>query len=389
MDLSSGSNNHNRKENTVIRAMDKIFENPIVGSDLLDIPSYEIEFIEGAEEYPHLDTMDLRHIESGASIRFYSKRSNEDIVLPVAKIKDLKIIKQSDGGFFRNEELTLKIEFESEYGDKIILINSNDKNISDLIPQVNLIQKRLYDKLWWTNSNIYLRTERNEFTSVHIFPMIPFLSSGESIVWNNIQTKGVVNKKIIQLDLVTNYRVYQYDFDAHMGNYVLISGIEDVIVSNQRRLSDSNRYGNYVRSSYTITGHGNTKTTSQTVGDVSILTNGRPYVLFREVSDPNGLARMIKSMKKQCNFTIEPPAVQNKESIIDISESESQIENKALEVENSNCIFCGQKNLPNSKFCNYCGQSIPISNKCRTCNHLNTNDALFCNQCGNNLKTKR
>jgi ribosomal protein L40E len=236
---------------------------------------------------------------------------------------------------------------------------------------------------------IYILELRNAFTPVRIFPMIPFLSSAETIVWNNIQTKGVVNKKIKQLDLVTNYRAYQYDYGDHMGNYVLISAIEDVIVSNQRRLSDSNRYGNYVRSSYTITGHANTKTTSQTVGDVSILANGRPYILFKGISDPNGLARMIKSMKKQCKFTIEPPADLNKDYIIDTLESESHVENNIVDVENSICIYCGKKNLPNSKFCNHCGQSLPISNKCRICNHLNTIDAIFCNQCGHNLKSNK
>ncbi len=386
MSFPTGYKNPDRKNGPIARYDPRIFENPIVGSDLLEIPSYEIEIIQGSEGYPDFDIMDLRPIEGGASIRFHNKRSSGDILLPISKIKDLKIIKQSDGGFFRNEELTLKIEFEIEDGDKIILINSNDKNISDFIPQVRSIQKSLHNDLWWTNSNIYFRTERNAFTPVRIFPMIPFLSSGETIVWNNIQTKGAVNKKIKQLDLVTNYRVYQYDYGDHMGNYVLISAIEEVIVSNQRRLSDSNRYGNYVRSSYTITGHANTKTTSQTVGDVSILANGRPYILFRGISDPNGLARVIKSMKKQCKFITNPPTDLVKDYVIDTSEAESHVENSIVEVEYSICIFCNKKNLPNSKFCNHCGQSLPIINRCMECNFVNPKDAIFCNQCGNNLK---
>lgn len=374
------------KISSVIRSFSKIFENPIVGSDLLEISSYEIEFIQGAEEYPYLDTMDLRPIEADASIRFYSKRSSDNILLPISQIKDLTIINQSDGGFFRNEELTIKIEFETERGNKVILIKSSDKNIGDFLPQVRLIQKRLYDEMWWANSDIYFKNERNEFTSVRIFPMIPFLSTGETMVWNNIHTKGVVNKKVRQLDLVTNYRIYQYDFDDHMGNYVLMSALEDVVVSNQRRLSDSNRYGNYVRSSYTITGQGKTKTTSHTVGDISILTNGRPYVLFKEVTDPNGLARMIKSMGKQCRFTTEAPAELNKELVMDISKPESNIENNTIASEDSICIFCRKKNFPNSRFCNYCGQSLSTSDRCMICNHENPKDAKFCNECGNILR---
>lgn len=156
MTFPSDYKNPDRNSNPIMRSNSKIFENPVIGLDLLEIPSYEINLIQGVEEYLDLDNMDLRPVEAGASIRFYSKRSSDDIVLPISKIKDLKIIKQSDGGFFRNEELTLEIKFETEYGDNIILINSSDKRISDFIPQVRSIQKRLYDELWWTNSNIYL-----------------------------------------------------------------------------------------------------------------------------------------------------------------------------------------------------------------------------------------
>jgi hypothetical protein len=160
MTFPSDYKNPDRNSNPIMRSNSKIFENPVIGLDLLEIPSYEINLIQGVEEYLDLDNMDLRPVEAGASIRFYSKRSSDDIVLPISKIKDLKIIKQSDGGFFRNEELTLEIKFETEYGDNIILINSSDKRISDFIPQVRSIQKRLYDELWWTNSNIYFRTEK-------------------------------------------------------------------------------------------------------------------------------------------------------------------------------------------------------------------------------------
>lgn len=385
MSFPNGLNNDS-KIRSLIRSFSSAFENPIVGLDLLDIPSYEIEIIQGAEEYRYLDTMELRPIEADASIRFYSKSGGDNILLPISYIKDISIIRQSDGGFFRNEELTLKIEFETQNGDMVILIRSNDKKISDFLPKVRSIQKRLYDEMWWSNGEIYFRNEGDEFESIRIFPMIPFLSPGETMVWNNIHTEGVVNKKIRQLDLITNYRIYQYDFEDHMGNYVLMSAVEDVIVSNQRRLSDSNRYGNYVKSSYTITGQGKTKTTSHTVGDISILANGKPLVLFREVSDPNGLARMIKSMNKQCKFTMEQPPQLNKEYVVDISKPEDDSENIIIEPEAPICVFCKKKNLSNAKFCNYCGQALSKSGQCRICNHENPKDAKFCNECGSNLQ---
>jgi ribosomal protein L40E len=96
---------------------------------------------------------------------------------------------------------------------------------------------------------------------------------------------------------------------------------------------------------------------------------------------------MIKSMKKQCKFTTEPPADLDKDYIVDISKTKIHIESSILESENPLCMFCGKTNLPGSKFCNHCGQLLPISNKCRKCNHDNPNDAIFCNHCGNNLRS--
>jgi hypothetical protein len=217
--------------------------------------------------------------------------------------------------------------------------------------------------------------------------MAPFLSSGEQIIWNNIKTKGVINKKIQWLDLVTDYRVYQYDYDSKLGNFVLISGIEDVVVNNQRRMSNSNRYGTYTHSRYVTGAFGNTKTTSMTIGDVVIVANGKPSVTFVGVSDPNGLARIIKSMRKQCNFTLENiGTIETTESIPEIIQNDENelSDNTSLE-EMLLCNNCNSENLPNSKFCNKCGSKIEIIPTCKQCSHVNLVDAIFCNQCGNKL----
>jgi hypothetical protein len=104
----------------------------------------------------------------------------------------------------------------------------------------------------------------------------------------------------------------------------LIPAIEDVVVNNQRRVSHSDTYGVYGKSRYAISGYSNSKTTSRTVGDISIMANGKQYVTFKDVGDPNGLAKVIKSIIKQCNYTVENniSSIQINESLPDVIKEE-------------------------------------------------------------------
>jgi hypothetical protein len=74
---------------------------------------------------------------------------------------------------------------------------------------------------------------------------------------------------------------------------------EVYIVLNQRRASSSNSVGIYAASRYNIAGFRNSSTASLTVGDVQFIAEGKPYITLLEVGDPQGLARLVKSLKQQ------------------------------------------------------------------------------------------
>jgi hypothetical protein len=86
--------------------------------------------------------------------------------------------------------------------------------------------------------------------TVDIYPLAPFLAEGEEIIWHNMSTSGIRHKKIVWLQALTNYRVYYYNYDtgnvpksyqSHnyaqqaSGIFVLLPGLQDVVVMNQRR----------------------------------------------------------------------------------------------------------------------------------------------------------
>jgi ribosomal protein L40E len=374
---------------SIVKIEPDLFSRPIAGANMLEIQSYEVSILKGAEGYSGLNMVEIRPIELDASLLFYNKKSRQGPIYPLSKVKDIRITHQVKGSLRKKTDLMVEIELDLPKGyGNVILIDLEDKFINPFIQQVNQIRSKLDDESLWTYQIINFQTATGIITPIKIYPMAPFLSSGEQIVWNNIKTKGIVNKKIQWLDLVTDYRVYQYDYDSKLGNFVLISGIDDVIVNNQRRMSNSNRYGTFTHSRYVTGVFGNTKSTSMTIGDIVIIADGKPYVTFKDISDPNGLARIIKSMRKQCNFSLRNnetiETIESKPEVV-IQNDENEITSNAILEEMLRCSNCNSENLPNSKFCNKCGSKLETVPICNRCNHVNLEDAIFCNQCGYKL----
>lgn len=79
---------------------------------------------------------------------------------------------------------------------------------------------------------------------------------------------------------------------------VLMPGLQDVVVNNHSGASNTDSIGSYSRSRYNLSGFGNARTTSMTIGDVVFIADGKPYITFRQVSDPHGLASVVKSIRK-------------------------------------------------------------------------------------------
>jgi double zinc ribbon protein len=385
---------------------------PIVGPPFLEILTYKIEFVLKTEDksynkleavlktedksYNKLDTMEVRPIEMDASILFYNIKNKEGPLLPISSIKDIKLISQSTGVFRKREKVMVEISFNNrDKENKTIRINLEDKKINEFLQQIKLIQNKLHnDDEFWNSHLLNVKTETGTISSIEIQPAIPFLSQGEEIVWKNIITKNVLEniKKITRLDLVTNYRIFQYNYMDHKGNFILIDEIKDIIVNNQRQNLNSMANGTYVKSGNSSHINKETKTDNLIIGDIIISSDGKPSIVFENNSDPNTLAATIKSIKKQRNFdiknNIQSTQVNEIYSIINKYKKFNDKELFTLNLKSDNSIICGncsKENSINSKFCIKCGQKLNILNRCTKCDQNNVIDAIFCNMCGNKL----
>jgi hypothetical protein len=373
---------------------------PIIGPSLLEIPTYKIEFVLGTDDKSHngLDTLEVRPIELDASILFYNSKSKEGPLLPISTITDIKVVNQTRGIFRKREKLMVEISFDNRDKEKkMIKIDLKDKQIDEFIQHVKTIQNKLQndDNLKIT-SLLNFKTQTGLISSVKIYPMTPFLFQGEEIVWNNIITKEGFDdiKKISWLDLVTNYRVFQYDYISHRGSFILIDEIVDTEVKNIRQLSDLNTHETQDISKYSISDHRDIKIQTNTIGDIVVIDDKKPPITLKNIKDPNGLTIVIESMKKQRNFSVKNSTISSPINetfpMIDKDIKYNDKEKSASTLQNDFiiCGNCRKKNILNSKFCIKCGQELNIPNKCNRCNQPYVIDALFCNMCGNKLNTE-
>jgi hypothetical protein len=390
----------------------RLTSRPIVSHPFLEISIYKIEFVLKTEDksynkleavlktedksYNKLDTMEVRPIEMDASILFYNSKNKEGPLLPISSINDIKLVSQFSGLFHKREKTMVEISFNNrDKENKTIGINLDDKKIDEFLQQIKLIQNKLHnDDEFWASYLLNVKTENGTISSIEIHPAIPFLSQGEEIVWNNIITKNVLEniKKITSLDLVTNYRIFKYNYMDHSGNFILIDEIKDIMVNNQRPKFNSLANGTYVKSDNSIHNNKETKTNNSIIGDIIISSDGKPSIIFENIDDPDRLAATIKSIKKQRNFdiknNIQSTQLNEIYSILDKYKKFNDEELSTLKLKSDNSIICGncsKENSIDSKFCIKCGEKLNIPNRCTKCNQNNVIEAIFCNMCGNKL----
>jgi len=99
--------------------------------------------------------------------------------------------------------------------------------------------------------------------------------------------KRLIFKEVIGVQRLTNYRALYNHY------FILLRDVDDIIVLNSRRLSKGTHqsYGRYYRA-------GASSYSSKTIGDVLFMRNGRQVIYFRQIGDPQGVARLAKSARK-------------------------------------------------------------------------------------------
>jgi hypothetical protein len=267
---------------------------PMIGNYELEKFEYDVEvvkWIDGSTE-SNIDKMILRPIEAGNMVELCS---GKEVLLRInsGTLQSVQVLKKSKESFMqKKEDLLLEMSFyideqqKQQKNQSSILLNVEDKKVPEIVQYVKEIMGIEETNYW---SNVY---------------DLPFFLEGESFIcWPSFTletkpgfpTEGMINKRLTWLDVVTNYRVFQYSMKKHDANYIALGALEDVVVMNQKRISQSSGYALYHHSKFHIPGIGESRFT---VGDVVFVSQGRPFITFHQVQDPDGYAKQIKSFRR-------------------------------------------------------------------------------------------
>lgn len=198
----------------------------------------------------------------------------------------------------------------------------------------------------------------------------------EETIWRNEITHGIFKKTVVEVQTLTNYRVLRNGYET------MLEDIDDVIVMNQHRVSQSDHMGTYY-GRYARFGMGSSKSRSRTVGDIVFMRQGRQDIVFSQVVDPHGVARLAKAAKKAIIQALKAEErkekqLQKERTVVVVNKplKKNLVREQALPV----CLQCNRENPHGSKFCSYCGSKFQRA--CIQCGKTNPENSSFCNQCG-------
>jgi ribosomal protein L40E len=338
------------------------FDRPMWDYTLIEqLKSKVRSFESNVKNISNITEIEYLPIEAKGGFVLYENTKEIDYI-HFQRILSVKLVQT--GSTFKKKK-TLEIKFaDDENIEKFFRFEIDDKEIQKISEDVNRILTNLPKLLKAYTLEYFWDGEKRNVP----LPGIPYLMENEEILWKQEQTSGILNKKITYGEVVTNFRIFMYDFRSHDSGMVAMNVIDDAIVSNSHRESQSTRIGTFIGGGQLGKqfGFGGISPSygtgeSHTVGDVVILFNGQPVHKFSQISDPQGLARLIKSVKKELYDKLTK------------TKSQELICNK-----------CNSSNPKKSKFCNSCGTAlVEICSKCTKSSPADTN---FCNHCGNKFE---
>jgi hypothetical protein len=178
----------------------------------------------------------------------------------------------------------------------------------------------------------------------------------ETDIWFHHITEGFFRKKVVQTLKITNRRV-SIGWDD-----IALDLLDDIVVMNQHRVSESN-YTSFggMRGSPRI---GTGKSKSKNVGDIVFIYQGNPRITFRQIPDPQGVARLAKAARKRLLEEKKAVEKMNKARLQEQQQREKQQQQqqkKRISITTTTnkgtttCPRCNSKNPEGSKYCNNCG----------------------------------
>ena len=317
---------------------------PMINSSYLKYFAFPLKSIEifelntgNYQETKNIKYLEIHPIEGKCCLIFSDNGySDGGLRMPLPNLSNIKDISSNkleiyfvipDANSGANREFASRIKIESKYTDQVFELITTLKGLEN-------------DSNYWSHEFITLPTSNGIDKRIEIVYLTPFLAEGEQIIWQSQKFEAKnIKRKVISIDAVTNYRIFQYDYELHSDNAIIFPSIGDVKIVNQQLLVSSSPNGTYTNTSERLTGISKVKT-NNVVGDVTFYFKDKSLITFSQVTDPETLVTVIQVLK-------------DRYSAIITSDPTNSTKLK--------CNKCGNDDISSgSKFCNVCGSQLSI-----------------------------
>jgi len=182
------------------------------------------------------------------------------------------------------------------------------------------------------------------------------MTAPEQVLWHNEVTEGFFKKRVVETQKITNYRVYQNSAN------IALSELDDIVIMNQHRVSQSD-YSSFSSGRGFRTGFVTSKPRSKTIGDLVFIYQGTPGIIFKQIQDPQGIARLAKAARKRVIIDMKAVEKINKAQLQEQLQKQQQQKERVSSTRRrttsnskvTTCQRCGGTNAEGSRYCNNCG----------------------------------
>ncbi|MGA9845719.1 MAG: zinc ribbon domain-containing protein, partial [Nitrososphaeraceae archaeon] len=415
-----------------------MLSNMMMSPYMLHVARYKVDILDSSmgAKFKDIDQVEVHPIEWDGMLFFSDGKKNtkKTFSLDISDIVELYKATETKGRVIKKENLVVEIIFRQRFtehnNEYKIKIKIEDNHVDEFINKVHFIIRKATDKEYWTSRKIRLASDNNELQKeTEIFINAPFLADNEKIVWfkTTIEGNKKSKEKLLSCQVLTNCRVYEYDFENHSGNGILLPLIQDLKIMNIRFTETPNTIGIYA-DSHESTDYESRNVSTLEIGDIVVAAEGGHSITFDKVGDPRRLLSTInhiigrdkirlmdydnqihvgsndlphlnsvtkpkdKEIKAELEVVKQPidPLLEFKNNTnYDFNNYNSKQTSKSREIEsmqksiNIHCNKCDNDNLYDSKFCNKCGAKLDTL--CPRCGNVSLEDSKFCNNCGFDL----
>jgi hypothetical protein len=309
---------------------------------------YRIKIEGGGREEAIADRMTIVPIEAGNLIRL-TKGDFMVREIPIGTVESIDAVSEPEKGLLgdRDNNRKLILSYSDGVSHSLTIDVVDDGEADEIVQEINTLKDIEAD--YFQASKFEYREGEDRWVRSRFYVRTPFLAQGEKVLWKEEDMEGFISKRYKWVKAVTNIRALYYEFDTHKSTFITLPIIEDVVVTDKRVESSSQHQAmayTFRPSSgpYSLSNvHGNTQTTSVTIGDVLIMYRGRPVIRLNSVEDPDGVAELVRAAVKESLVNLREVAGPHAEESRPASPAGPS---------------CDSHNLAGARFCNQCGPQI-------------------------------